>query len=294
MSYDLFFYKQKGSEISTEKISKYLSDNIAQSDEVSSQWFYENKDTEVYFSFDYNEPDEDIEPDEEFEPIENFDDTNFSFNLNFMRPSFFGLEAFQFVEEFCKDLNLFVLNPQSTSEQPYKPNTKEQFDNWNKTNLWASKDHFKEMECCYLSETDTNKVWEYNFNRHTLQEKLGEQYFVPKIFFFKTKQDNKPFTLCIWTEHIPVILPTTDYILLTRHYKKFFRTIKDTVLISRNTLLDNFGSDFETFNFPDCKIIHQDKADKIKDKFNSIQGNKDFEKFAERLGMESLYNAKTD
>lgn len=150
------------------------------------------------------------------------------------------------------------------------------------------------MECCYLSESETNKVWEYNSNRQSIQEKLGEQYFVPKIFFFKTKQDNKPFTLTIWTEHIPIVLPTTDYILLTRNYKKFFRTIKDTALVSRQTLLDNFGSEFESFDFPNCKIIHQQKAEKLKDKFNTIKADKELEKFAERLGMENLYNARPE
>lgn len=294
MSYDLFFYKQKGTEISTDKISKYLSDNLVSANEGNTQWFFENEDTEVYFSFDYNEPYPDIEVDGEAEPIENFDDTNFTFNLNFIRPSFFGLEAFKFVEQFCYDLNLFVLNPQSNSEQPYKPNRQEQFETWNKTNLWASKDHFKEMQSCYLSEEECNKVWEYNSNRQNLQQKLGEGYFVPKIFFFKTKQTNEPFTLTIWTEHIPIVLPTTDYILLTRQYKKFFRTVKDTVLVSRATLLNVFGDFFDNFEFPNCKIIHQTKADQVKDKFNSIKAEKGLTEFAERLGMENLYNAKPD
>jgi hypothetical protein len=294
MSYDLFFYKQKGNEISTDRISKYLTDNLVPANEGNSQWFYENEDTEVYFSFDYYEPDEDFEPDEETEPIENFEDTNFTFNLNFMRPSFFGLEAFQFVEQFCKDLNLYVLNPQGDSEQPYKPTQQEQFDNWNKNNLWASKVNFIEMEGCYLSESDTNYAWEYNFNRKKLQEKLGKGYFVPKIYFFKTKQTNEPFTLTIWTEHIPIVLPKTDYILLTRQYKKFFRTVKDTVLISRAVLLDNFESEFENFDFSNCKIIHQNRAVKLKDKFNSIKVERELEKFAERIGMENLYNAKPE
>ncbi len=294
MSYDLFFYKQKGTEISTDKISKYLSDKLVPANEENSQWFFENEDTEVYFSFDYNESDDDIEVDEEIEQIENFEDTNFTFNLNFMRPSFFGLEAFVFVEQFCNDLNLFVLNPQSNSEQPYKPNSQEQFDTWNKTNLWASKNHYKKMHSCYLSEEDCNKVWEYNSNRQNLQQKIGEEYFVPKIFFFKKKQTNEPFTLTIWAEHIPIILPTTDYILLTREYKKFFRIVKDTALVSRTTLLNVFGNYFDNFDFPNCKIIHQDKADQVKDKFNAIKTEKEFDKFAERLGMENLYNTKPD
>ena len=292
MSYDLFFYKQKGSEISRDKISQYLSDNLVQANEEDSQWFFENKDTEVYFSFEFNELEGDFEPEEELEPIENFDDTNFSFNLNFMRPSFFGIEAFNFVKQFCADLNLYVLNPQSASEQPYKPERQEQFDYWNKTNLWSSKDHFEEMQCCYLREEESNKIWEYNSNRQNLQIKLGEEYFVPKIFFFKTKQGNQPITLTIWTEHIPIVLPTTDYILLTREYKNFFKTIKDSVLISRATLLNSFGDYFENFEFLDCKIIHQDKAEKVKVKFNSIKTEQIFENFAERLAIENLYNAK--
>lgn len=294
MSYDLFFYKQKGTEIATEKISNYLSDNLVAVKEGNTQWFFENQDTEVYFSFDYNEPGEEFEKDEEIEANENFDDTGFSFNLNFMRPSFFGLEAFKFVEQFCNDLNLFVLNPQSVSEQPYKPNRQEQFATWNTTNLWASKNHFKEMKSCYLSEEECNKVWEYNSNRQHLQQKLGEGYFVPKVFFFKTKQTNEPFTLTIWTEHIPIVLPPTDYILLTRQYKKFFRTVKDTALISRNTLLNVFGNYFDVFDLPNCKIIHQEKADKVRDQFNSIKAEKELDDFAERLGMENLYNAKQD
>ena len=294
MSYDLFFYKQNESDISTEKISKYLSDNLVPANEGNSQWFYENQDTGVYFSFEFNEPGEDFEPEEEIEPIENFADTNFAFNLNFMRPSFFGLEAFNFVEQFCKDLNLFILNPQAGSEQPYQPRQKEQFEIWNNTNLWASKDHFNEMECCYLSEEECVKVWEYNSNRKTLQEKLGEQYFVPKIFFFKTKQDIKPITITTWTEHIPIVLPTTDFILLTREYKKFFRTVKDTALISRTKLLNEFGNYFGEFDFPNCKIIHQNNANQVKNKFNSIKPEHNLEQFAERLAMENLYNSKPD
>lgn len=294
MSYDLLFYKQKGKEISTAKISQYLSDNLVPVNEGGTQWFFENKDTEVYFSFDYNELDDDYQAEEDIEPIDDFDDTYFSFNLNFMRPSFFGNEAFKFVEQFCRDLNLFVLNPQSSSENPYKPDEQEQFDIWSKTNLWASKDHFNEMQSCYLSERECYKVWEYNLNRQKLQQKLGDGYFVPKIFFFKIKQNNEPFTLTTWAEHIPIVLPTTDYILLVRQYKKLFRTVKDTVLVSRKKLLIEFGDYFDEYDFPNCKIIHQNKADQTKNKFNSIKPEKELGEFAERLAMEHLFNAKPD
>ncbi|MBS1738449.1 MAG: hypothetical protein JSS98_17850 [Bacteroidetes bacterium] len=294
MSYDLYFYKQKGTNLSETDIANYLTENLVLKNEHANQWFYENEDTEVYYSFDQNEPEEDPESIELYESFADFDNTHFSFNLNFMRPSFFGLEAFQFLENILADLNLFVLNPQSDFENPTKATKNELFENWNKTNLWASRDHYKEMESCYLQADKSNEIWDYNFNRNRLQKELGEQYFVPKIFFFKRKQTNDVVTVTSWTEHIPIVIPPADYFLLTRHYKKLFRTIKDNVLVSRQTIINNFGSYFNDFEFQNCKIIHPNNAASVKDKFNSIKSEKTLTDFAERLPMENLYNAKPD
>lgn len=294
MSYDLYLYKRKDQEISKDQISEYLSNQIPPANEEATQWIYENKDTEVYFSFEYNEPDQGEIPDEDIEPIEDFDNTNLSFYLNFMRPAFFGNEAFRFLEQFCKDLDLFILNPQSDVENPYRPNEQEQFAIWNKTNLWASKDHFNPAHTCYLSQEKCFAIWEYNFNRQQLQQKLGDGYFVPRVFFFKQQQNNEPFTLTTWTDHIPTVLPNADYILLTRQYTKFFRTVKDTVLVSRAELLDIFADYFDKFDFPDCLIIHPEKARGLAKKFNSIKAKRELAAFGERLPMENLYNAKPE
>ncbi len=294
MSYDLYFYKQKGTTLSENQIAKYLTDNLVAANENANQWFYENEDTEVYYSFTQNEPEDDPESIELYESFTDFDNTHFSFNLNFMRPSFFGLEAFQFIEKLLADLNLFVLNPQGDFENPCKPTKNELFDNWNKTNLWASINHFKEMGSGYLAVDKSNEIWDYNFNRKRLQNELGEQYFVPKIFFFKTKKSNEVITITSWTEHIPMIIPSADFFLLTRQYKKLFRTIKDNILVSRQTIIDNFGSYFDDFIFQNCKIIHAKNAASVKDKFNSLKSEQTLADFAERLPMENLYNAKPD
>lgn len=294
MSYDLYFYKQKGTNLSETDIANYLTENLVLKNENANQWFYENEDTEVYYSFDQNEPEDDPESIELYESFADFDNTHFSFNLNFMRPSFFGLEAFQFIEKLLTDLNLFVLNPQADFENPYKPTKNELFDNWNKTNLWASIDHFKEMESSYLQADKSNEIWDYNFNRSRLQKELGEQYFVPKIFFFKTKKSNEVVTVTTWTEHIPMVIPPADYFLLTRQYKKLFRTIKDNILVSRQAVIDNFDSYFDDFRFQNCCIIHPNNAASVKDKFNSLKPEQTLADFAERLPMENLYNAKPD
>ncbi|MEO6731290.1 MAG: hypothetical protein ABIN01_08730 [Ferruginibacter sp.] len=294
MSYDLYFYKSKRTTLSEEQIANYLTENLVPKNENGNQWFYENQDTEVYYSFDQNEIEDDPESKELYESFHDFDNTHFSFNLNFMRPCFFGLEAFQFVEKFMKDLNLSVFNPQSASESPYIPTKEELFENWDKTNLWSSVDHFDKLQSCFIPTDKSNAIWNYNFNRSRLQNELGEQYFVPKVFFFKTKQTNEVVTVTSWTEHIPNLIPPADYFLLTRQYKKLFRTIKDNILVSRQTIENNFSSDFDEFEFPDCKIIHPNNAARIKDKFNSIKPEQTLADFAERLPMENLYNAKPD
>lgn len=67
MSYDLYFYKQKGTNLSENQIAKYLTDNLVSVNENANQWFYENLDTEVYYSFDQNEPEYDPESIELYE-----------------------------------------------------------------------------------------------------------------------------------------------------------------------------------------------------------------------------------
>jgi hypothetical protein len=115
---------------------------------------------------------------------------------------------------------------------------------------------------------------------------------VPKIFFFKTKQTNKVITITRWIEHLPNVIPPADYFLLTRQYRKLFKIVKDNILVSRQTILNNFGSYFDEFEFKNCKIIRPTNAIKIKDKFNSITSEQTLVAFAERLPMEKLYNAK--
>lgn len=292
MSYDLNFYKKKDSLLTEIDIANFLTQHLVKIDEGDSQWFFENPDTGVYYSFDQNEPADDAESIELFDSFLEFTHTNFSFNLNFMRPAFFGLEAFMFVERLIKDLDLYVLNPQGDLDIPYKPTNGSLFENWNQTNLRASADHFDELGCSYIPIDKSNAVWEYNFNRAKLQSELGDSYFVPKIFFIKTLKDNSVLTLATWTEHIPSVIPPADYFLLGRQYRKMFKTIQDKVFISKETLFKNFGEYFNDYKFRECKIIHPENAVKLKSKFNAIKSEKIFKEFAEGVEMENLYNAK--
>lgn len=291
MSYDLNFFKRKDNKITEREIRSYLSQNLGL--ENNNQWFYENKDTEVYYIFEHNGEEIDEEEIEFIEEYDDFENTNFIFILNFLRPSFFGIEAFEFIEKFILDLDLYISNPQSDKDEPYKPTKEELYENWNSTNLNSSSEHFSQKSS-FLEIEKSNEIWKYNFERNKIQDKLGEAYFVPKMFFFKTKTENKVVTVSSWTEHIPNLIPNADYFLLTKVYTKFFRKTKENVLVSKENLLKIFGEYFDDYDYPDCKIIHPENSKKISKIFNSVKSELKLENFAERVQMENLFNEKSN
>lgn len=289
MSYDLYFFKRKENKLTELEVANYLSTNLVA--EQNGQWIFQNNDTEVYFIFEKNETEIDEEEIEFEENYEDFDSLNFMFVLNFLRPSFFGIEAFEFIEKMISDLDIYISNPQSNKEIPYKPKKEDLFENWNSTNLNSSSQHFAEQNS-YLETEKSNEIWKYNFRRNQIQDKLGGNYFVPKMFFFKTKSENKVITVSSWTEHIPNVFPPADYFLLTKVQKKLFRTVQENVLLSRENLLNRFGEYLNDYEYSNCKIIHPENAQKIKDLFNSTKSELKLENFAERVQIENLFNEK--
>lgn len=294
MSYDLYFYKRKTSDLTESQIAEYLNNNLTSTSESETQWFVEDEDTETYFSVDQNEPEDEEDAIEFFESFADFDNTHFTFNLNYLRPDFFGRFAFEFVDKFIKDLDLFVLNPQSTTDpdNPLKPKENELYENWSETNARNSANFFKEYELEFYPLEKSNDFYNYNRNKALLQEKLGDNYYVPKLYLFKRKSEGQIVTICTWTEHIPNVFPPADYFLLTKKYKKLFRTIEEVGIISADTFKERFGSYLTDFEFKNCKIIHPDKAEKVKDIFNSTRIEFKLADFFERVQFEKLVNVK--
>lgn len=294
MSYDLYFYKQKKSHLTESKIAEYLTNNLTSISESDTQWFVEDEDTEAYFSFDQNEPETDEEGIEIFDSFEKFDNTNFTFNLNFLRPDFFGKFAFEFVDKLVKELDLFVLNPQSSteSETPIKPKENELYENWSKINAVNSANFFTEYGLEFFPLNKSNDFYDYNYNKKILQEKLGDDYYVPKLYLFKRKDNGKIISVSTWTEHIPNVFPPADYFLLIKRYKKLFRKVEENGLISSNTLQSQFKHLFDDFDCKNCKIIHPENAEKAKKLFNSIKIEHKLEDFAERMQIEKIVNVK--
>lgn len=289
MSYDLYFYKHRDTPISKNDVSTYLTEHLCLPNEEGNQWFFENEDTGVYFSFDLNEPDTDdnsSEPEEAFEYLYTF----ISFNINFLRPDFFGREAFLFVGRFINDLDLYVVNPQSTEndDYPLKPEMGELYQNWSKLNAKHSAHLYTELDLQYYPQPASDAIWQYNFDRAELQEELGDEYFVPKIFVLQTITDKHIITFCVWPDHLPIIVPKVDYFFIGREYEKDSQTIEESGLISQKTFRENFES--YVSGFENKKIIYPADAEKLASLFNKVEFEYQLEGFAEKLPFEKMVN----
>lgn len=300
MSYDLYFLKKKTSPLTEEGIRNYLGKNVLNNTNGNKdQWYWENEDTEVYFLIDYFPPEvgegENQDAfDEGLNNFEGYDNTGFTFNLNFVRPQFFGMEAFDFVEKFIDDLDLYIVNPQSSvdADNPYKPVEGELYGNWNKTNLSSSANFFERCNLVYCDPNISDAVWRYNGEKTRLQEGLGDGYYVPKVFFFRTLEMNEIIRVTSWTESIPNVFPPFDYILLCRSSRKLWRTVEENGLISRETFECHFANYLEDFDFPECRIIHPEQAERTLPLFNKVNFEQQIEGFCERMAMELLSNAR--
>ena len=122
-------------------------------------------------------------------------------------------------------------------------------------------------------------------------KKLGNEYFVSKIFLFKRRHDNQPVTLSMWAKHIPNVLPKTDYYFLGREYKKLGKKVKDSILLSSADFERHFSDYFEDYSIKNSMIIHPETAASIKKLYNSIQSDIEFKKYLERVEMDRIVNA---
>lgn len=294
MSYDLYFYRKKGSGPTEAQVREYLNANVKAITPEQNQWFYENEDTEVYFLLDQNDPETDPESIERFESFNDFDNTHFTLNLNYLRPDFFGLEAFAFVDKMIEDLDAFVLNPQASDDpvDPTKPEKGALYNEWSTLNAQHTAHFYQEMDMGYLDKQKANRAWQYNSMRKDLQARLGNEYFVPKVFFLRTKADKRVVTLCTWTQHIPNVFPPADYYLLSKKVKKLFKTVDESGIINSDLLHSRFKNQLEDLDSTGCQVMHPGKAFLAKDLFNSTPLEQPLSEFGERLEMDKLATTK--
>lgn len=201
MSYDLFFRPRSG-EMSLEVFEKCFSKRSSYKIKGIQSW-YENSDTGVYFSFT-------MQANDKNHPI--------AFNLNYFRPSYFGLEAEPEVHSFVEELNLTVDDLQTNGMGVGEYDSARFLSGWNAGNSFACAAILQKPEnrseiISYPSKT-LIESWAWNRNVNKLQQRLGHARFVPKIMFLLL--DGQPITAAVWPDGIPIAAPRVDYLIVPR------------------------------------------------------------------------------
>jgi hypothetical protein len=197
-----------------------------------SQAFYQNEDTGVYFSFDLEAPasEEDGDPDDAAEgarpgpPQDGLRPIPLTFNVNYVRPSVFGLEAERELGALVERFALSVDDPQMNGmgRGPYGPAGF--LAGWNTGNAFGYRAVVEQIRkdpggqgstlTTVMESAELERCWRWNIQRAALQRTLGDDVFVPRISFMRWESGIRSFA--VWGDAMPIALPDVDVLMLVR------------------------------------------------------------------------------
>ena len=135
------------------------------------------------------------------------------FEINYCRPSYFGIEAEMELSTLMNAFQPRVEDPQmrGMGEGPY---SREGFlSGWNFGNVIcvqggvSGKHSFKSMPADEL-----RAAWEWNYE--LAERQRNTSLFVPMIMFFRI--EGRPRRVIVWGEGMPALLPRVDHVLVGR------------------------------------------------------------------------------
>lgn len=204
MSYDLFFHAEPLP--SVDQVRDYFSERPKYEVQEAQAW-YENQTTGVYFSFNYNVGD---------------DGLSLAFNMNYNRPSFFGLEAEPEVASFIAAFNLRIDDPQADGMDKGPYSAEGFLRGWNAGNRFGvsvMKTHGG--AAATLPQASNTGIWCWNRMRESYLDFLGSiemlPTFVPTIMLLTAEDD--PTTViraAVWGDAMAFMLPEVDRIIVPR------------------------------------------------------------------------------
>ncbi|QDT46132.1 hypothetical protein Pan258_01490 [Symmachiella dynata] len=199
MSFDLFLNSER-SPLTENQFKEYFSERDHYTID-GSQAFYENRDTGVYFYFEYDAD----------------DPNSIAFNLNYFRPHFFGIEAAPEVADLILEFDLSIDDPQAEGMGDGPFSIEGFLRSWNAGNRFGYKAVLSSEprpETHVYPTQELQRIWNWNFNRYHLQDKAGEDHFVPLIMF--TKGHNQARTYIVWPHTCPIYMPKADDVVVIR------------------------------------------------------------------------------
>lgn len=213
MSYDLFFKPRRG-EWQDAAFFDYFRNRPHYTVDAHQAW-YSNEETGVYFGFELQTADAG-EAAIEYEA--GATDYPVALNINYVRPSYFILEAEPEVTAFVRALDLLVDDPQMHGMGEGEYVAEGLLSGWNHGNAFGYSAVLREPAAAalmpHLPCATLHKVWRWNRDRAGLQAAVGEKKFVPRIMLAAI--DGQPATAAVWPDGIPVVVPPVDYLIIGR------------------------------------------------------------------------------
>jgi len=298
MSFDLYFCWQKNERIDFESVVTWAQ-TVGNFRGGSDQLWYQNEGTGVYFSLDFEA--EAPEDPEDARVPPGACDTGLSFNLNFIRPSFFAFEAMPIVAELARRFGLSVFDPQADNAKSLQQSVdaKNLVDSWSASNQWAVHAFVEQPGASvvrYMPPAKSLYLWKYAREKKRLEEGCGEDVFVPTLSPVCRQGTTDVDTAVICTEGIPMIMPASDWVIVVRDKKGLFRSKKDkdVGVISREAFNALVGSHLRDFDWEDdmvVQIIQPDSAEPVAKILSSIDRTLERDEF-EVLARDSFVDVE--
>ena len=269
MSFDLYFCWRNPNRINFEEVKEWAAGDACFTRNDAQLW-YSNPKTGVYFSvdFDAQEPES---PEDRPDLPDGYFDSGLSFNLNYNRPIYFGLESMPVVEKLASRFGLSVFNPQDYGA----PVSALAADSEILTRSWVR--HNQQAILAMIEQPNSSRplsmstaasvyLWRYAKAREDLERTCGEGIFVPRLAPVQRKGDTEAGRVIAYTEGLPTVIPECEWVFIVRRKKGFFRSKKEdeVVAMSADTFRETLANYIRPFHWkgPDVQIINPELADK--------------------------------
>jgi hypothetical protein len=133
------------------------------------------------------------------------------FELNYHRPSYFGIEAEIELSALMARFRPRIRDPQmhGMGEGPY---SREGFlSGWNFGNVFSARHGTDDIAT--MPARDLRGAWEWNYHR-VEHDRRNPSCFIPTIMFFRI--EGRPSRVIIWPQGMPALLPPVDHVLVGR------------------------------------------------------------------------------
>jgi hypothetical protein len=250
MSYDLYFRSRSSAAANPPDFAGWFrSREHYQVNEAHAVYF--NRRTGVYFEFRYNEEFDEADGDSKGGGTKDAGTKSdkpllpVAFNLNYIRPRVFALEAEPEVAAFVRHFDLTILDPQNDGMGEGEYATDGFLRGWTAGNEFAcraARIQLPDQPIPTLPARRIEQIWRWNYETARRREEIGSRLFVPTILVCQF--EGRVQSAVAWARGIPILLPEVDLCLVSGKGSLFWhlvlrlfgRPLSGTVLLTRSEL----------------------------------------------------------